>query len=614
MRKILGLNFSLLFSLLILSMQLMAADDRNVVNADLKSVTVYKSGAEMQHNTSATLKAGSNELVIENIANALDINSIQIKAASEVTIMGVEFANNYIANKEKTPRIKLLEDSIEQFRQSIAKLDMVITNDNDLLSLLKLNREIKGTQTGVSVAELMKLMDYYMAKTVELQNEISGLNEKKEKLAAQKATLRSQLYEEQSKNTKVAGRLILQLSAAVAGKYDFAVSYITPNAHWTPNYDIKVENTKSPLHLIYKAAIQQTTGIEWKKVKLSLSTSTPHQFGTAPLLTSWFLKYTVPMVRNESYKSASNTYSWGADKDRQDDVAVMEEGGNVGAAPKMLLRGRSSNTSSNEPIYVVDGVERSSSYVKSINPQQIKSMNVLKDASSTSIYGSRGANGVIVISLKNGLQDYVSTGENALNLTFDIDLPYTIPSNGKPQTATLKSMDVSADYKHYSVPKLDKEVYLMAYIADWQKLSLLPGEANIILEGTYVGKTTIDPNSTLDTLSFTLGRDKRVAVKREKLTDFSSVKFLGTNKLQKFSYELTVKNNKKEAVELLLKDQFPLTTNKDIEVELIDDGNAEVNKDLGVLNWKLNLNAGESKKIRFTYSVKYPKDKSLNLN
>jgi len=92
------------------------------------------------------------------------------------------------------------------------------------------------------------------------------------------------------------------------------------------------------------------------------------------------------------------------------------------------------------------------------------------------------------------------------------------------------------------------------------------------------------------------------------------VKFLGTNKLQKFTYELTVKNNKKETIDLLLKDQFPLTTNKEIEVELIDDGKAAVNTDLGILNWKLNLNAGESKKIRFTYSVKYPKDKSLNLN
>ncbi|MFX5684726.1 DUF4139 domain-containing protein, partial [Acinetobacter baumannii] len=80
-----------------------------------------------------------------------------------------------------------------------------------------------------------------------------------------------------------------------------------------------------------------------------------------------------------------------------------------------------------------------------------------------------------------------------------------------------------------------------------------------------------------------------------------------SNKLQKFTYEITIKNNKKDAVNLLLKDQYPLSTNKEIEVELIDNGGAEVNKDLGILNWQLTLAAGENRKIRFTYTVKYPK-------
>src|SRR6185369_13219002 len=111
------------------------------------------------------------------------------------------------------------------------------------------------------------------------------------------------------------------------------------------------------------------------------------------------------------------------------------------------------------------------------------------------------------------------------------------------------------------------------------------------------------------TLNLTLGHDKRVVIKREKLTDFSSVKFLGTNKLQKFTYEITVKNNKNEQVDLLLKDQYPLSTNKDIEVELLETSNAEINKDLGVLNWKVSLAPNETKKLRFEYSIKYPKDK-----
>jgi uncharacterized protein (TIGR02231 family) len=142
----------------------------------------------------------------------------------------------------------------------------------------------------------------------------------------------------------------------------------------------------------------------------------------------------------------------------------------------------------------------------------------------------------------------------------------------------------------------------------------LPGDANIIFEGTYVGKSFIDPSSTLDTLNLTLGRDKRVVIKKEKLIDYSSTKFLGSNKLQRFTYELTVKNNKNDTVRMTLKDQYPLSTNKEIEIELLDDGGASFNSEIGVLTWKLELAPGEVKKVRFSYSVKYPKDKVLNLN
>ncbi len=64
---------------------------------------------------------------------------------------------------------------------------------------------------------------------------------------------------------------------------------------------------------------------------------------------------------------------------------------------------------------------------------------------------------------------------------------------------------------------------------------------------------------------------------------------------------------------MILKDQYPLTTNKEIEIELNDDGGAEINTELGILNWKLKLAPGEVKKIRFSYSVKSPKDKHISL-
>jgi Domain of unknown function (DUF4139)/TonB-dependent Receptor Plug Domain len=371
---------------------------------------------------------------------------------------------------------------------------------------------------------------------------------------------------------------------------------------------VRVDNISKPLKVVYKAKMVQTTGIDWKKVKLALSTSVPSMWGSAPVLKSWFLSYVNPVSVMERNLGRNRIQSY-------DDLA--------GKAPGLQLNevvvtdygnapGKRPGTS--KPLYIVNGAIMSEDEFAKISQSAIKSLQVLKEDQASAIYGSRGAGGAIVATLKDGLDDYVSVTDNELNVTFDIDVPYDVPTNGKEQTATLKEYSIGSQYKYYTVPKLDKDAYLLAEVSEWEKLNLLPGDANIIFEGTYVGKSFIDPNSSFDTLNLTLGRDKRVVVKREKLVDYSSVKFLGNNKHQKITYELTVKNNKKDTVRMLLKDQFPLSTNNEIEVELLESGNASVNHELGVLSWKLEILPGESKKIRFAYSVKYPKDKMLNLN
>jgi TonB-dependent SusC/RagA subfamily outer membrane receptor len=595
------------------SIHTLATDGPLVVPSSLKTVTVYRSGAELIHNTSVQLSQGNEELVLEGISNNIDINSVQINCLSAVTIMGVEFSNNFLVMPEATARIKFLQDSAEIVQKEIEKANVQVQTTTDLLEVLKSNRDIKGQQTGLSVAELIKLMDYYKNKSTELQNELAQQKARQKKLADLLLKIKVQVNEEENKNTKIAGRLKLQLSVATAGKYDFVVSYITPNAWWTPYYDIRVDDIKSPLKVVYKAKVTQTTGIDWKKVKLSLSTSVPNQWGNAPVLKSWFLSYINPVnVMERRLSNAPMTDLQG----RVAGVNVQNELSEnvVTGYGALKIRGASTLTKEAVPLYIVNGAPMSADNFAKINPASIKKIDVLKDAQATSVYGSRAANGVVVVSLKDGLDDYVSVTDNELNIIFDIDLPYDVPTNGKEQTATLKEYSINSLYKYYAVPKLDKDAYLLAEVPEWEKLNLLPGDANIIFEGTYVGKSFIDPASTLDTLNLTLGRDKRVVIKKEKLIDYSSTKFLGSNKLQKFTYELTVKNNKKDTVRMMLKDQYPIATNKEIEVELLDDGGALVNTEIGVLTWKLQLAPGEVKKLRFSYSVKYPKDKVLNLN
>jgi DNA-binding transcriptional MerR regulator len=582
-------------------------DNGNTVKATLNAVTVYRAGAEMSHLAKAQLTKGNNELIIEDISNALDAGSIQVNCSGNVTVMGVEFSTDYLKDEIKTPGIRLLDDSVERVNSNLDRAKTAIGIVNELLSVLKANKEIKGTQTGLSVAELMKLMEYYKAKSTELQNELAALNQKEIKLNEQLEKLNDQIAEEQKKNTRSAGKLILQLNCAIAGKYDFTISYITQNAYWVPFYDLRAENISAPLKIIYRSKIFQTTGIDWKQVKLSLSASIPSQSGNAPLFNTWFLSYINPVNYYNRTLGLQNTIPGLSTSNRLNEVVVIGYGSNKNEEKELI------EDTNSIPLYIVNGTEMSETEYNKIQGNAIKNKQILKGIQATNIYGSRAKAGAVVVTLKDGLDDYITVSDKELNVTFDIDLPYDVPTNGKAQTAVLKEYEVPATCQFYAVPKLDKEVFLLAQIVDWEKLNLLPGEANIIFEGTYIGKSFIDPASTQDTLNLTMGRDKRVVVKREKLVDFSSVKFLGSNKKQVFTYEITVKNNKKEAIDILVKDQFPLSQNKEIEVELLDSTGAAVNEETGVLNWKLRLAAGGVKKLRISYSVKYPKDKTLNL-
>jgi TonB-dependent SusC/RagA subfamily outer membrane receptor len=595
-----------LIVLLVLAATRLYAAEPLVVTSSLRAVTVYRTGAELTHNCSAQLGQGSQELLIEGISNALDINSIQINCPAAVTIMGVEYSNNYLVVPEVTARIKFLRDSADRLQSDLDRIAVQIQTTTDVIEVLKANRDIKGQQTGLSVAELIKLVDYYKSKITELQNELAALRERQKKVNVNLTKVRNQINEEEKKNTRNAGQIRLQLSVASAGKYDFTIGYITPNAWWSPYYDVRVDNIRSPLKVVYKAKVSQTTGIDWKKVKLSLSTSVPSQWGNAPILKAWFLSYINPIVVMD--RTLSNNFKSNSIQTLQGSVA----GANVESDGYLDLK-KEKSISGAEPLYIVNGVPMSAEDFARINSSSIKATDVLRDAAATRLYGSRGANGVVLVTLKEGLDDYITVTDNELNITFDIDLPYDVPTTGKEQTATLKEYSIGAAYKYYSVPKLDQDAYLLAEVSDWEKLNLLPGHANIIFEGTYVGKSFIDPASTSDTLNLTLGRDKRVVVKKEKLMDYSSVKFLGAYKHQKFTYELTVKNNKKDSIKMLLKDQFPLSTNKEIEVELMDNGGAMTNNETGVLTWKVELAPGESQKVRFAYTVKYPKEKTLNL-
>ena len=122
-------------------------------------------------------------------------------------------------------------------------------------------------------------------------------------------------------------------------------------------------------------------------------------------------------------------------------------------------------------------------------------------------------------------------------------------------------------YEYYAVPKIEPDVYLTAKVIDWQELNLQPGEANLFFEGTYLGQSFLDVLNAGDTLKLSLGKDKGVVAKRTLQKEFSSKKFLGSNKTDTRQYEITIRNNKPQPINIIIEDQFPISTQKDIEIQ-----------------------------------------------
>jgi uncharacterized protein (TIGR02231 family) len=200
-----------------------------------------------------------------------------------------------------------------------------------------------------------------------------------------------------------------------------------------------------------------------------------------------------------------------------------------------------------------------------------------------------------------------------MSVTFDVSVPYTIPSDGKAQIIEIQRTTTPADYKYVTIPKMSQIAYLTGNITDWAKQSLLSGEATLYFENTFVGKSYLNVNQLTDSLTISLGTDNSILVKREKRKDFTSKKVVGTNKTETYSFLLTIRNNKTNPIKITVNDQIPVSSNSSIIVEATELSGGNLNGDTGAVKWDIEIKPGEKKELVLSYSVKYPKNQNIIL-
>ncbi|MBI4946184.1 MAG: DUF4139 domain-containing protein [Bacteroidetes bacterium] len=278
----------------LLPLFLFSQENEKKVKSEIKQVTVFLSGASVNNTGNTTIDPGQSDLVFENLSPNIDANSIEAKGEGAFTILAVSFRTNYLNDQPKTKEIKQLEDSLEILQLKIDVQKNMRTVYESERSMLLANKNIGGQNTGVNSAELEKVANILRTRLTDLNNKQMECSLKEKKLNEQIAKTQSQLNEFNAKRNINTGEIVVSVSAQSAVNAKLSLTYNVYNAGWSPIYDLRATDSNSPVKLEYRANIWQNTGVDWKNVKLTVSTGNPSQGGTKPTINPWWLSFYAP--------------------------------------------------------------------------------------------------------------------------------------------------------------------------------------------------------------------------------------------------------------------------------------------------------------------------------
>ena len=538
--------------------QVFAQNEVKNLDTQIEEVTVFLDGAQIFRTGKTQLQAGRSELLVKGLSSLLDPNSIVVRGKGNFTVLGVENSNNYFTLTNDSIQYLNWQNKQEELEEKVAKEDQAILVYSQEKTALDQSMELRNTQTVQKSLEVKDLVDFFRSRSFEIYQKIEESQKRKKVLNEELSKLKMQMEGSSYNNPKYSTEVRILVNADQGGTAEILLSYVLRGASWHPEYDIRVNEVNKPMVVKSKAVVVQNTGENWKEVQMTLSTGTPNKSAIKPILNPYYLNY------------YSNTYG-----------GYMQES-------------KAYSNTSPAPVAQAESLDRARSAMSYERQAKQKAEARFDQGQQASAI-------------------QVSQTEGATNISFDIKMPYSIPSDGKNHMVDIGETAIPAEYQYQAVPKLDKEAFLVAQVVDWDKYDLMQANANIFLEGTFTGRTVINPGNPGDTLSLTLGRDKGILIKREKVKDYSKNQSLGSDKKVERKFDISIRNNKKEAIKLVLEDQIPVSQNAEIEVEAMDLSGAELDETTGHLKWEINLEPSKEQKIKFGYKMKYPKNASIRI-
>jgi hypothetical protein len=620
------MRYSIIVLALLLFLSSIAQDFKEkTLNTEITEATVYIQGAQIKRKGQASIPKGISIIKLEGLSPYINGKSISVKAEGDFIVLSVNHQLNYLNRLKKDARVDSLLLAVEKIDLDISRVQNKIEVFQEKQSLLNANKKLGGNG-GVTVAELRQAVIFFEEQTQSLKEGMLNQEIKRKRLIEMRTQLQKAINEVNSDKIIPTSEIEIRVKSTNSTTGKFEVTYPVENAGWFPRYDVRVETISKPMRLEYKADVFQNTGVDWKNVKLSLSTADPNKSGVLPNLTSWYLNY----ERNTRFKdkdySNPNALFYNDNEYRAVSGRVTDDTGEGLPGVNVVVRGTTRGTTtdldgdyqltvsgSDQLVFSFVGFESQEINVNGRSTIDLSMGGVTElqevvakghfDAFSdirvrgnTSISGNHKAEVITT-----------STIQNQTSFTFELDIPFSVKSNGEKLTVDLDQHEINADYQYYTIPKLDADAFLIAQMVGWDKFNLLEGEANLFFEGTFVGQTILNPRAFNDTLDISLGIDKSISIERTKIDDFSKRRTLGSNKIDSRGFKIKIRNQKDQVLKLKIFDQIPVSAISDISIDAVELSGGKLDEKSGKVTWELELKPNEQIELILHYEVKYPK-------
>ncbi len=193
------------------------------------------------------------------------------------------------------------------------------------------------------------------------------------------------------------------------------------------------------------------------------------------------------------------------------------------------------------------------------------------------------------------------------SVAFKLTMPVSVPSDNSPHKVNVTTVNLIPKLDYLSVPKLAEAVYRRATITNRSEYLLLPGSANLFVNGDFIGTLTLDRVAPNEEFDIALGVDDRVVVTRELKAREVDKKIIGDRRRIRVAYEIEVSNLRDRVIDLEVRDQLPVSRHEQIKVKIeATDPKPIEQTELNELIWKQSLAANGQQTCRFDFTIEHP--------